>query len=282
MKKRHLMLFIVMVACLAALYGYRAYDSSVTDRKAPVITVEDGVLQISVHDPESALLQGITAKDDRDGDVTDSVIVESVGSITDDAVVTVTYAAFDKAGNVAKISRPVQYTDYISPRFTLDAPLAFAQGSGFDILDHVGAVDELEGDLTHRVKVTSLAETAISAPGVYDVQLQVANSLGDIARLMVQVEVYPSGTYNSKLTLTDYILYIQQGVSFDARDYLDTFTYAGTTADLSRGISRYDLSVSGSVDTGTPGVYAVEYVISFTQGSQIYNGFSELIVVVEG
>lgn len=283
MKKKQWMLLVVIAACAAAFVGFQAWDRAVTDRRAPSITMEENMITVSVYDPESALLQGVTAADSRDGDVTDSLLVESVGSVNEDGQVKVTYAAFDRAGNVAKASRTVQYSDYVPPRFTLDAPLAYAHGSSFDIIDHVGAVDLLDGDITHRVKVTSLADSAISAPGVYDIRLQVTNSLGDTETLIVQTEIYPSGTYNAQLTLTEYLVYVPQGAVFDPEDYLGVFTYGSNAVDLSGGVpGSCDLEISGRVNTQTPGLYTIEYLISRTAGSQVYTAYSRLVVVVEG
>ena len=277
-----MMLLAAMALCVAALMGYKAYDRAATDSRAPQIQIQEGELQVSVRDPREALLQGVTASDTQDGDVTDSLIVESVGSITADDRVTVTYAAFDQSGNVAKKSRTVRYTDYVSPRFTLEEPLAFSYGSGKDIVDLVGAYDEVDGDITHRVKVTSLENTSISAPGTYDVLLQVSNSLGDIQELTVEVEIYPSGTYNSQLYLTDYIVYLSVGEEFDAEAYLDSFVWAGNTTVLSGSVPReFDLGLSGKVDMTKPGVYAVEYTMNRSNGSQSCTGYTELIVVVE-
>lgn len=283
MKKRKLLLTGIIGVCLLALLGYRLYDNAVTDRKAPVITIEEGELAVSVYDPETALMQGVSAQDDRDGDVTDSIIIESVGNITDDAVVTVTYAAFDNAGNVSKQIRKVRYLDYVKPRFTLSAPLAFGYGSYYNIVDQIGAVDDLDGDITYRVKVTSLSSEFVSAPGLYDLLLQVTNSLGDVESMTVQAEIYPAGSYNAELELTEYMIYLPQGTPFNAEDYLESFTYYVNTVDLTEGVpDQFQLSVSGRVATNVPGVYSVEYTMRHTQGYQTYSGYSKLIVVVEG
>lgn len=283
MKKRQWLLAGFIGVCLLVLLGYRLYDSSVTDRKAPVITIEEGELAVSVYDPETALMQGVSAMDDRDGDVTGSIIIESIGNITDDAVVTVTYAAFDQAGNVSKQTRKIQYLDYVKPRFTLSAPLAFGYGSYYNIVDQIGAVDDLDGDITYRVKVTSLNSEFVSAPGLYDLLLQVTNSLGDVESMIVQAEIYPAGSYNAKLELTDYMIYLPQGTPFDPEDYLKSFTYYVNTVDLTEEVpSDFQLDMSGRVQVNVPGIYSVEYTLRHTQGYQTYSGYSKLIVVVEG
>ena len=141
MIKKNWKTLVLLAVCLGVLIGYRMFDGLRTDNVVPKITISDsGIPEMSVYKPE-ALLEGVTATDDRDGDVTSSIVVESVGSIMDDATVTVTYAAFDSSGNVAKAQRTVRYTDYKSPRFTLKESLDFTYGTNFDVVDVVGALD---------------------------------------------------------------------------------------------------------------------------------------------
>lgn len=164
--KRNWKLLVMLAVSLAALVGYRVVDGLRTDSTAPVITVDDSVmLEVSVLD-RAALLTGVTAADDRDGDVTASIVVESARDITDDGCVTVTYAAFDSSGNVAKTTRTVRYTDYRSPRFTLSNSLVFTYGTNFDVLKVVGAEDVLDGDIGYRVRANSLEEVSLNTAHV--------------------------------------------------------------------------------------------------------------------
>ena len=285
MKRRTLLPLLVLVVALLIFGAYRVYDRHITDTVAPKITIQETgeLLQVSANGPQSALLQGVTAEDARDGDVTDSVIVESVGSINDNYQVTVTYAAFDRAGNVAKAQRTVQYTQYHSPRFTLTSPLAFPFGSRTDILECIGAEDVLEGDIGYRVKTTMVDETSISAEGIHNVLFRVTNNLGDTTELVLPVEVYDGYTYNGQLNLTEYITYIPQGSAFNPKEYLKSCQLAGDAMSLSGGVpADLQLRVQGSVNVREPGVYPIGYIISTTRNGMVYSGYSKLIVVVEG
>lgn len=91
----------------------------------PVIFYPEGVLEISVQDGEEALLQGVTAKDDKDGDVTGSILVEKLSGFDGENRREVTYAAFDSDGNVAKATREIVYTDYTPIRFQLNHSLRY-------------------------------------------------------------------------------------------------------------------------------------------------------------
>lgn len=282
MKKQNWLALILIGVSVAALMGYRMWDRITTDTVSPGITVEEGVLEVSVHDGREALLQGITAEDDRDGDVTANVIVENVSLLNDDGEASVQYAAFDRSGNVAKTSRTVRYTDYESPRFRLSQALMFQAGSTFDVESLVGAEDMLEGDISHRVRATALAEKTLTDVGLYDVQLRVTNAMGDTRELVVTVELYSGYDINATLELKEYLVYLSVGDRFEAKRYLDAFRDATGRVILSGSVPEgYQLSMDGTVDTGTPGVYEVRYTVNHTRGEQIYTGVSRLVVVVE-
>lgn len=283
MKTKVILFLAVVLTATAAFVGYRSWDEDRTDAVSPEFTVAEEMLELSVHDPESALLQGITAWDNRDGDVTGSILVESAYGITDGNCVTVTYAAFDAAGNVAKVQRSVRYTDYIAPRFTLSKSLAFVQDANEDVLNRVGATDLIDGDITRRVRATLISDTtSVSYVGTHEVQFQVTNSIGHTVQTVLPVEVYSPDKYNASLELDEYILYLSAGDRFEAKEHLSALSIFGRKVDLSGGLPSDTLcSVSGSVDTGTPGVYPVRYTVTRTENGNTYVGYSMLIVIVE-
>lgn len=290
MKNKNWLWILMIIGCLAVFFGYRAFDAMRTDTRAPEIQVESGVLEASVQDPKSVLTQGITAADREDGDVTDSLVVESIGVMGSDGTVSVTYAAFDAAGNVAKAEREVRFTDYESPRFTLKAPLIYRYGSNFDILSNIGAADVLDGDIQHRVRATALEETSIAMTGTHMVQFRVTNSLGDTQTQLFPVEVLADDIYDADLTLTDYLIYLPAGSTFNSANYLESFTLHGERISLENGLPEdYALKTKGTVQTQSPGTYTVEYRVVYTDRhatnpelDKEYVGYSKLIVVVEG
>lgn len=282
MKKHNWLALLLIGMSVAALMGYKAWDRMATDTVSPVITVEEGTLEVSVYDDSAALMQGVSATDDRDGDVTDSLIVEHVGLLSSDGEAAVRYAAIDRSGNVAKFSRIIRYSDYQRPKFRLTAPLQFSAGSSFDVVDLMHATDALDGDISHRVRAMALSEKSLSDPGIYDVQFRVTNALGDTQELTLQVELFPTGTYNAELFLEEYLIYLAVGDKFDAKGYLDSFRYGSNRKDLSGGVpDEFLLNLAGNVNTGVPGVYEVKYTLNYTQGYQIYTGCTRLVVVVE-
>ena len=273
----------VIALSLAILFGYGFIDRIRTDSQAPEITISTGLLQVSAKDPDSALLQGVSAKDSVDGDVTDSLVVESIRLVDGSGKVSVCYAAFDAVGNVAKAQREVQYTDYQSPRFSLRSPLVYAQNSSFDVLDSIQATDMQEGDISHRIRTTPLDKVSVADLGTHDVEFRVTNSLGETVRLVLPVEIYPTGIYQARLNLTHYLIYVEQGASFNVTDYLREFIIDRDAISLKDGVpSDCSLKTSGTVDTSTPGVYSVAYRMTYGGEGHSVTGYSKLIVVVEG
>lgn len=286
MKRKDWIGLMLIAVCLGILFGYLTLVNLWADNTPPEILITDQRLEISALDSREALLQGVTAQDDEDGDVTDSLVVENVRLLRQDGTVTVTYAAFDSAHNVSKKTREVLYSDYESPRFDLKQPLMFSQRS-YDLLKLITAHDMLDGDITGRIRATALDEVATDFQGTYKVRFQVTNSLGDTVDLVLPVDVYTPGLNEVAMTLTEYLIYLEPGDQFNARDYLDELTVGRDIIALGRNFpDSVKLTVSGEVETGVPGVYEIDYHIAYCpvpqRPEQTYNAYSKLIVVVEG
>lgn len=235
-------------------------------------------LTLSVQDDQQTLLQGVSAQDARDGDVTASLVVESVRGMVSEKKFTVTYAAFDRAGNVAKAQRTVHYEDYTSPHFVLTAPLIFRASTVLNIFNVVSAEDVFDGTIKDRVKGSLVSEEReIADAGTYTVEFRVTNSLGDTSYLTVPVEVYSGENGSATVALTDYLVYLKRGGSFDPEKYLSRLTAGGRRIDLKAQRSECSISWDSEVNMNTPGTYCVNYTVEY--GS--YIGYTRLIVVVE-
>ena len=88
----------------AVLIAVCAFFYLQMDRTAPVITLPDTEQTYTTGTNTDHLLEGVTAYDSHDGDVTDSLLIEKVTE-TEKGEVIVTYAAVDSSNNVAELSR---------------------------------------------------------------------------------------------------------------------------------------------------------------------------------
>lgn len=81
------------------------------DSNGPVITVGGTNITYQKGEDTKKLLEGVTAYDKEDGDVTDSVVIEHMIIVGNGKKLKVTYAAVDKNKNVTKSSKIVNYKD---------------------------------------------------------------------------------------------------------------------------------------------------------------------------
>lgn len=277
-KKGKWLLLLLVLICCGGFAAYQILWTQAYDRDPPQITMDSDELTLSVSDPESALLQGVTATDPQDGDVTDSLVVESVRGVVAEQEFTVTYAAFDDAGNVAKAQRTVHYSDYVSPKFQLTGALLFRSGTSPDIFSVLEAEDVVDGDLTDRIKATlTSGNQQISEPGEYTVEFRVTNSLGDTSYFEAPIRVVAAEGAAAEVKLTEYLVYVTKGDKFQPKEYLDTMKAGSETVALGRYNADVFIDVDSNVDTDTPGTYWVDYTITYGN----YTGQSRLIVVVE-
>lgn len=253
----------------------------------PVIFYPEGVLEISVQDGEEALLQGVTAKDDKDGDVTGSILVEKLSGFDGENRREVTYAAFDSDGNVTKATREIVYTDYTPIRFQLNHSLRYRTGETINLSELVGALDSLDGDLSDKVKVKLESGLSTRTSGVYRIQFSVTNSACDTRILDTELEVYDAAMNEAVVNLTTYLIYYEDGKP-DYYSYLDSVIVGGIHYNFQNGkniatgtdgstLSRSSLQIRSNVDPSTPGVYPVYLIYQ----DDAYQGMAQLMVVVE-
>lgn len=106
MKKGMLALLIGICIILGGIAFFTIYRE---DRTAPEIQLQDVEITYTEGSDFAELLTGVTATDNRDGDVTANLIVEGVYPNDDGTTASVVYVARDAANNIKKISRIVNY-----------------------------------------------------------------------------------------------------------------------------------------------------------------------------
>lgn len=265
---------VIFIGCCVAFLIYFVMTRGVGDHTAPEIHVPQEPLKISVQSEKELLLSGITAEDDHDGDVTGSLVVETVSDLYDGNRATITCAAFDMANNVSKATRAVEFTDYVPPRFTLSGPLIFAEGAADKVFDVIGAEDVLDGTIDDLVKGTLVkGATALEKAGLYKVEFRVTNSLGDTVHLTLPVEIVEPKEDGPRVELTDYLVYLKVGQSFDPQDYIKQ----EKSKDLVASAAVRPIQVDSAVNTSRPGTYTVTY----TDESEHPIRHTSLIVIVE-
>lgn len=219
MKKFRIAWIGIVVLVTVFFAAYRVNEIRKTDSSGPVFSCDEEELKVSIKDEDDVLLQGITASDRKDGDVTDSVLVEKLSNFYGDGKRIVTYAAFDSDNHITEMEREITYTDYIRPRFELNGSLRFRAGETINVDQIIKASDCLDGDISNKVKI--LLDDVINnrVTGFYKIQYEVSNSAGDTVTLPVEVEIYEATSNEVELNLDKYLVYYD-GTDINYKDYL--------------------------------------------------------------
>ncbi len=257
-----ILLFVVMLLVFA---GVKAYSFIRIDRTAPVFHCDSAELEVSMSADETALLAGLTATDDRDGDLTDQIMIKGITQLITDNTAKISYIVFDSANNMASYTRVLRYTDYEKPHFSLSAPLVFPLGSSIILTERLGASDLREGDLTGNICIVSQNVTK-NIEGIYSVTVQVTNSLGDTETLALPLVICKEASYGQMITLSDYLIYVEQGTELHPEDYL-----LAAANRFGQPMSTEVVEIGGSVDTSRAGVGSFVYS---------YAGYSVYLTVV--
>lgn len=102
--------FIILSGIITSLlFALLIYIVVKEDRTAPVIHIDNGNLVYREGEDASLLLQGITAEDDVDGDVTSTVMVGDLITMPDGTAAKITYLAKDSSNNVGQLDVLIPY-----------------------------------------------------------------------------------------------------------------------------------------------------------------------------
>ena len=189
------------------------------DKKPPVISSNQDQIHVSVKGNEQELKKGLTAKDDKDGDLTDEIIVGQMSPFIQKGVSEVEYLVFDKHNNVGRYKRTVYFDDYSSPVFSLTQPLMYQKGGEITISDRLYAYDVIEGNISSKLKFSS-ENLLQNEEGIYSLQIEVKNSFGDFAQAEIPINVIQSGNMPGKIELGQYLVYIKAGQKINAEEQI--------------------------------------------------------------
>ncbi len=252
MKYLRIVVLILLVLSIG-IFAYAEYGELTNiDRTKPVITGSTDTLQLTCDYTEEELLAGLTAYDDKDGDLTDEIMVGSITRFHEKGKSNVTYVVFDSANQPATFTREVEFTDYTSPEIEIITPLVYTEGSGDDFFTHLGATDVLDGDLSSLVRVTDSNVNYLSE-GTYSIKTEVTNSFGDLVEMILPVHIVDVIDTRIEITLRKNIVYLEKDEEFNPRTYIQSATLDARDYDKSK------IKIESHVKTDTPGCYEVKY-----------------------
>lgn len=259
----------VLTAALLAAAAWLVVDK---DREGPVISIDGEELVWSASMSKEELLEGVTAQDEVEGDVTDSLVVESVQEDSrDSGCMIVTYAAKDSSNNVTKLTRRLEKaaseTDSEeSDKDETEEPEAEDAPADVENADDGNA----NGDETANAENTNeeaSAEPAEAENGTADEPTPTPEPAEDdleaaaVAQRDKAIEALAADA--PRMYLSQHYVTMKAGESFDRLSFVEEIT--DTTDDRSY-LFRY-ISVQGEVNVWQPGTYELKYHATDSNGN---------------
>lgn len=211
---------------LVALIAVSVCMAVTSDRQAPEIEVADEDITYVEGQGYSSLLSGVTAYDNKDGDVTASVMVESVVLLKSGDKAVVWYVAKDKSNNIARVDRVVKYV-----------------GSGEDFVSSDKSKDEIESGSSKEDASSEVQESQPEKPS--ESQLQETPGVNE--------ESTPYSGVKPVLILKSKETTINAGGTFNIVSYVDNII--DDADDRTTLFKR--IIADGSYDVNVPGDYTL-------------------------
>lgn len=261
-----------IAAAAVIIIGYVIFLHFYTDREeneAPQFVFDAQHIDVSVNDDESVLLQGVSAFDPEDGDLSDKILIDSISAFDDQKRRTVRYVVFDSENTPAQAERTLSYTDYTPPQISLTGSLVVDNLSDME-LNRLGSAQScVDGDISGslNVKIGTLQENVIR------LDFSASDSTGEEASLSVVCD-YDRSVYLADIVLKQYLLYLPAGKEYDLRSNIQDIVI-GKQSNMQL-IDRVD--IQSDIDFNTPGTYEVYYYLSGEGGG---SGRCKSIVIVQ-
>lgn len=271
MRIMRISVIVLFILTLIAYFSFFVFQKKNEDKTLPEITIENDFIEVKCNATNEDFLKGVKATDEKDGDLTDEVIVESVSRFIEPGVCEVKYAVCDSNNHVAHATRKVRYTDYEAPKFKLKNSLCFSLYENMNLASCVSAVDSIEGDISENVVITSPDYTS-SVTGIFTLELSVANKKGDTSTISLPLIMEDRTLSAPVIELKDYLIYIDKNQEVDFEEYIVKAT------DRNDRDLTDEIEIDDNVNFEKSGIYTVHY---FVTDSNEAKGHSVLNVVIE-
>ena len=300
LRKTRIFVVIFFIISVLLFGGYTLIRAVTVDRTLPIIEMDSDEVTISVKGGDAAILEGIKASDEKDGDITGNLFVESKSTFIEKCIFKATIAVADSDNHVTKVERKVTYSDYRSPQFTLTEPLKFLttreNRDDLNIAESLRANDVVDGDISNKIKISSEYSINGYTTGDSHMEFIVTNSMGDTSKLPVTVNIYSALEESGlpEIILSNYLINTPVGAGADIEALIEQIEYHNDTFRRGEDGNLYNgefdaegnpimfdwsaIQIDTDADWNTPGVYEVK--ITFTDEAANLSNFTRCYVVV--
>lgn len=278
MSKKWIVFMLFVCAGFAGVIGYTRMQA---DGKGPEITYDADALPVyrpGMRDVE--LLKGVTAVDEKEGDVSDSLTVEAVYEI-DASSVAVVYAAKDSRNNITKLKCTLEMLPETEKAEGSEKEAASQEESGSK---EAAASQEKSGskeEAASQEKSGSKEEDASQEKSPEQSELSEENDKKEAENEAEQIREEQEAAANAmpaqnpRLYLTEYVVNVPVGASVDLLSYVREIT---DDIDDIYALWR-KIQIVGEVNTAAAGTYECTYYVVDSQEN--VSNQAVLTVIVE-
>lgn len=241
--KQQLLTGVLVAGCVVCgIVGF--VISTGQDKKAPVIKVEKTSISYTENESYDVLLEGVTAKDDVDGDLTDQIFIDKIVPMENGKAM-VYYGAVDSSNNVGTAKRKVDYTPADGEAVTDPEN---ADGESTDKKNDGKKDEKADGEKTGAEKS--------------DEDKKAEENKDDGNTEEPDAELKPNGR-RPAMALKTKSKTIKAGEGFDLMSVIK-----GVVDDVDKADTLYrHVCADGHYDTDTPGTYTITYYVIDSEGN---------------
>lgn len=253
--KRKGLIALLILACVG-LGGASAYLLMGEDKEAPVITVSHEDMTYTEGDDYDELLEGVTATDNQDGDVSNDVFVSGVLQTSENEAI-VSYAVVDSSSNVGTAKRTVEYiANDDKDAADSDEDAADDEDTSESDSDTVSSDDTADTETTTTDDASTDSAATVSPSATPSPTPTESADDASVQDLTV------TGT-SPVIALTQSEVKIKKGETFSSLDQV-----LGVADDKDETYDLYKrISVQGTYDVNTAGTYELSYFVTDSDGN---------------
>ena len=233
----------------------------------PIINASDKTIEVG---EKFNPIEGVTATDKEDGNITDKIkVIEDTVNINKVGTYKVVYEVIDSQG--AKVTKTITVNVKSNDKPVISGAnnVSIIEGTKFDPMKGVTAIDTEDGNITKDIKVTGTVDT--NKPGKYELTYTVTDKDGNTTTVKRTVIVNQKESILNDAPILELKTNDATISSGEKVNLLDFVSKAKDKEDKSLNISdvKYTIkNMNGSSETNIsePGKYEVIYSLTDSQG----------------
>ncbi len=229
-----------------------------TLNKPPVINASNKTIKVG---DKFNPLDGVTAIDEEDGNITKDIkVIKNTVDTSEVGIYKVIYKVTDSKG--ASNTKPILVTVRSN-----DKPLiigaddtSIKEGTLFDPMDGVAAIDTEDGNITKHIKVDGYVNT--NKPGTYELTYKVNDKDGNTDTVKRTIIVNPKELHINNLPVIN-----ASNKTIKVGDTFNPMTGVTATDKEDGNITKHIKVIENTVNTNKAGTYKVVYKVTDSNGA---------------